>query len=109
MTEMLFRQDPYARESIGTVVAQTPEGGIVLDATIFYPTVIILAIMGATPLDVTLAWIYVGARIVHSIYQSTVNVVKVRLLIFLVATISLVVLAVRAIMATLLHDPGVLA
>jgi misacylated tRNA(Ala) deacylase len=38
MTEMLFRQDPYARESIGTVVAQTPEGGIVLDATIFYPT-----------------------------------------------------------------------
>ena len=37
MTEMLFRQDAYAREALGTVVAHTPEGGIVLDATIFYP------------------------------------------------------------------------
>ncbi|MFD0979934.1 alanyl-tRNA editing protein [Tropicimonas aquimaris] len=37
MTEMLFRSDPYARETIGTVVAHTAEGGIVLDATIFYP------------------------------------------------------------------------
>ncbi len=37
MTEMLFRTDPYARETIGTVVAHTAEGGIVLDATLFYP------------------------------------------------------------------------
>ncbi|WP_068110621.1 alanyl-tRNA editing protein [Tropicimonas marinistellae] len=38
MTEMLFRHDPYMREAIGTVTAHTPEGGVVLDATIFYPT-----------------------------------------------------------------------
>lgn len=37
MTEMLFRQDVYASEAEGRVVATTPEGGIVLDATIFYP------------------------------------------------------------------------
>ncbi|GAA4036396.1 MAPEG family protein [Parerythrobacter jejuensis] len=76
--------------------------------TIFYPTVVILAIMGAGALDVTLAWVYVGLRIVHSIWQAMVNVVSVRFLIFVLSTLSLVVLAVRAVMATLFHDPGVL-
>ncbi|RYH10268.1 alanyl-tRNA editing protein [Tropicimonas sp. IMCC6043] len=37
MTEMLFRDDAYTREAPGRVVAHTPEGGIVLDVTIFYP------------------------------------------------------------------------
>ncbi|SDK65415.1 alanyl-tRNA editing protein [Aliiruegeria lutimaris] len=36
MTDMLFREDAYAREATGKVVAHTAEGGIVLDATIFY-------------------------------------------------------------------------
>lgn len=38
MTEMLFRQDPYMREAEGAVRALTPEGGIVVDRTPFYPT-----------------------------------------------------------------------
>ncbi len=76
--------------------------------TIFYPTVIILAIMGAGAIDVTLAWVYVALRIVHSIWQATVNKVSVRFLIFVLSTIALAVLAVRAVMATLLADPGVL-
>lgn len=38
MTRMLFREDPYLRDAPGRVVAHTAEGGIVLDATIFYPT-----------------------------------------------------------------------
>ena len=37
MTQMLFRDDAYAREASGTVVAHTQEGGVVLDRTIFYP------------------------------------------------------------------------
>lgn len=37
MTEALFRADSYLRESEARVVALTPEGGIVLDRTIFYP------------------------------------------------------------------------
>lgn len=37
MTEPLFR-DAYLREAAGLVTAHTPEGGIVLDASIFYPT-----------------------------------------------------------------------
>lgn len=76
--------------------------------TIFYPTVVILAIMGAGSLDVLLAWTYVGLRIIHSVYQATVNVVKVRFLIFLISTLVLTVLAVRAVMATLLFDPSAL-
>ena len=74
--------------------------------TIFYAAVAILAIMGPGSWDVLLAWIYVGLRIVHSVYQATVNVVKVRFLLFLVSSIALTILAVRAVMATLFHDPS---
>lgn len=38
MTTPLFRDDAYLREARGRVSALTAEGGIVLDATIFYPT-----------------------------------------------------------------------
>ncbi|MBW8727994.1 MAG: alanyl-tRNA editing protein [Inquilinus limosus] len=37
MTELLFRDDAYARDATATVVAATPEG-IVLDRTVFYAT-----------------------------------------------------------------------
>lgn len=37
MTLMLFRDAPYMRDAIGTVVAHTEEGGVVLNGTIFYP------------------------------------------------------------------------
>ena len=77
--------------------------------TIFYPAVIILAIMGPASVDVLAAWIYVALRIVHSVYQATVNVVKTRFLLFLLATLALTFLAVRALMATLFHDPGAFA
>ena len=36
MTEPLFRDDAYLRAAPATVVAVTPEGGIVLDRTVFY-------------------------------------------------------------------------
>jgi len=38
MTEMLFRDDAYLRRAEGRVQSVTPEGGIVLDRTVFYPT-----------------------------------------------------------------------
>ncbi len=38
MTGMIFREDAYARSAEGKVSAVTPEGGIVLDRTVFYPT-----------------------------------------------------------------------
>jgi misacylated tRNA(Ala) deacylase len=36
MTEPLFRDDAYLRSTPATVVAVTPEGGVVLDRTVFY-------------------------------------------------------------------------
>lgn len=75
--------------------------------TIFYPTVIILALLGAGAIDVLVAWIYVALRIVHSIYQATVNRVIVRFQLFRAATLCLVVLAVRALIAT--FTAGVIA
>jgi hypothetical protein len=77
--------------------------------TIFYAASVILAVVGPQAIDVLLAWSYVGLRIVHSVYQATVNRIPVRFLIFLLSTFALVGLAIRAVMATLLADPGVVA
>ena len=38
MTELLFRADPYLQTAPARVLAHTPEGGIVLDRTVFYAT-----------------------------------------------------------------------
>lgn len=38
MTELLFQLDPYAREASARVVAHAPDGGVVLDRSLFYPT-----------------------------------------------------------------------
>jgi len=38
MTKLLFRDDPYLRDAPGVVAAHTKEGGIVLEASVFYPT-----------------------------------------------------------------------
>ena len=73
--------------------------------TLFYATVVILALTGAGALDVLLAWIYVLLRIVHSLWQATVNRIPVRLTLFAIGTLVLLVLAVRAVMATLLYSP----
>ena len=75
--------------------------------TIFYPAVIILAMMGASPVDVFLAWGYVLFRIIHSVYQATVNRVAVRFPLFLVSTVALVWLAVRAVVVTLFASGAV--
>lgn len=82
---------------------------LVEQPTLFYVTVVILALTGPGALDVTLAWAYVGLRIVHSLWQNLVNKVPMRFALFLLSTIALIVLALRAVMATLLADPSVVA
>ena len=76
--------------------------------TLFYAIVIILAITGPDAIDVLLAWIYTGVRIVHSLWQILVNKVPVRFILFLTATIALMALTVRAVMATVFADPSAL-
>ncbi|MEM7779876.1 MAG: MAPEG family protein [Pseudomonadota bacterium] len=74
--------------------------------TLFYAVVVMLAIVGATGFDVLVAWIYVGLRIVHSLWQILVNKIPLRFLLFLASSIALIVLAVRAVMATVFADPS---
>ncbi|MCT4559252.1 MAG: alanyl-tRNA editing protein [Pelagimonas sp.] len=38
MTELLYREDPYAREAPGRVVGHTDEGGVIVSPCLFYPT-----------------------------------------------------------------------
>lgn len=38
MTQPLFREDAYLQDIEGMVTGHTPEGGVILDQTIFYPT-----------------------------------------------------------------------
>ncbi len=71
--------------------------------TVFYAAIAIIAIAGTGTdiINVALAWGYVLIRIVHSIWQSTVNKVQTRFLLFLASTLCLLVLAVRALFATI--------
>lgn len=69
--------------------------------TIFYALVAILALAGASETDVWLAWAYVVLRVVHSLWQSIVNTLPVRMTIFVISSGVLIALAVRALMATL--------
>ena len=76
--------------------------------TLFYAAVVMLAIMGPTGFDVLVAWVYVGLRIVHSLWQILVNKIPLRFLLFLLSSIAMIILAVRAVMATVLADPSAL-
>ena len=72
--------------------------------TIFYAIAITLALMGmGDGINTWLAWGYVGFRVVHSLVQCTVNVVRYRLALFSLATLCLVGLTVHA-SARIVHD-----
>jgi hypothetical protein len=79
---------------------------LVEQPTLFYAAVVIIALMGAAAGDVLAAWIYVGLRIVHSMWQASVNRVPVRFSLFLLSTFALVYLAYRAVILTMFAVPG---
>ena len=65
--------------------------------TIFYAIVFALILMRFdAPINVYLAWAYVGLRIPHSIVQATVNVVRVRFALFMLSTLCLLGLTTHA-------------
>lgn len=65
--------------------------------TVFYAIVFALVLMGFDHwINVYLAWGYAGLRIVHSIVQATVNIVRIRFSIFLLSTICLLGLTTHA-------------
>ena len=70
--------------------------------TLFYATALVLAAAGqGDGLNAWLAWGYVGLRVVHSLVQAIANIIMARFAIFMVASLVLLVLAVRAAMAVL--------
>ena len=72
--------------------------------TIFYAIVIALILMGFDhPINVYLAWAYVGLRVVHSLIQATVNIVIYRFLIFTLSSLCLIGLTVHAAIFLIHH------
>lgn len=70
--------------------------------TLFYATLLSLVLLGqGTTANLTLAWSYVALRIVHSIWQASVNTIPVRATLFLLSTLLLVALAFNGLMAAL--------
>ncbi len=70
--------------------------------TLFYACVAVLALAGAGQgLNLALAWAYVGSRAVHTLWQLSVNIVTVRVTMFVIYSTILFVLAVNALRATL--------
>ena len=72
--------------------------------TLFYAVALSLALLGGGDvwINVWLAWAYVAFRVLHSLIQATVNVVKWRFLAFVAASLCLLGLTVHAA-ARLLH------
>jgi hypothetical protein len=58
--------------------------------TIFYATALALQLLGQTaPIDITLAWVYVGLRVLHSLVQGLGNIIILRFTIFVVSSVVL--------------------
>jgi hypothetical protein len=67
--------------------------------TLFYAIALTLALLGAGEgLNASLAWLYVGLRVVHSLVQATVNIIMLRFAIFMVASLVLLLMTIRAAM-----------
>lgn len=70
--------------------------------TVFYAVAITLAILGeGGGLNATLAWAYVGVRVLHSLVQATVNKVEIRFALFVVGSLLLLILAINAALVLL--------
>jgi hypothetical protein len=68
--------------------------------TLFYAIALTLALMDlGDGINLAMAWIYVGLRIVHSVVQATVNIVSWRFYAFIGASLALGVLTIHAAMA----------
>ena len=67
---------------------------------LFYAAGLLLIVLSAeSALAVLLAWSYVVLRMVHSLVQATVNIVRVRFAVFLLASLALLGLILLALAA----------
>jgi hypothetical protein len=74
--------------------------------TLFYALAIYSHLAGmADAVNVTLAWSYVGLRIVHSLIQCTVNFVPARFAVFTLGALVLMAMTVRNVVALMPVGP----
>ena len=67
--------------------------------TVFYALAISLAVLGeGGGINLYLAWVYVGLRIIHSLIQVLVNKIELRFLVFALSNAPLFWLAFNAVM-----------
>lgn len=65
--------------------------------TIFYATVLVLALLGSeSQLAITLSWVYVGIRVIHSFLQALWNKIEVRFAVFSLSSLVLFALVYQA-------------
>lgn len=65
--------------------------------TLFYAVALTLALLGAGEgLNLTLAWAYVISRVIHSLHQALWNKIEVRFVVFVLSTLILFTLVIRA-------------
>lgn len=68
--------------------------------TIFYAVALVLSISGqGDGLNATIAWAYVGLRILHSLIQTLWNRVIVRFMVFALSSLTLIALTLHAAIA----------
>jgi hypothetical protein len=64
---------------------------------VFYAVVLALALMGqASTTNVSLAWTYVGFRVVHTLVQAIINKIEIRFGLFFLSSLVLIALTVNA-------------
>lgn len=65
--------------------------------TVFYAVALVLAVLGqGDGVNASIAWAYVGLRVVHSLLQATVNKVMVRFVLFALSSVALMALVLHA-------------
>lgn len=70
--------------------------------TLFYAVIIFLHLSGGvTYMTQIFAWTYVAIRIIHSIWQATVNCIPIRFLLFALSSLCLLALSLLALIATM--------
>jgi len=68
--------------------------------TVFYAVALALAMIGqGDGMNASIAWAYVALRVIHSLWQATVNKVAVRFLLFALSSLCLMALVLHLIMA----------
>jgi hypothetical protein len=69
--------------------------------TLFYAICIVLQLLGQGdhPINIGFAWGYVATRVIHSLVQTTFNNVPTRFSVFVISTLFLIGLTVRAVIS----------